>query len=43
MGCILLGKKRGWLARQKVVLNSRITVKQFMRLMKNEPFKLIIS
>lgn len=42
-GCILLGQSRGWLAGQKAVLNSRIAVKKFMRLMKNEPFKLIIS
>jgi hypothetical protein len=43
MGCILLGKSRGWLAKQKVVLNSRLALKSFMRLMKNDTFKLIIS
>lgn len=42
-GCILLGKKKGVLGDQKAVLNSRIIVKKFMRLMNNEPFKLIIS
>lgn len=42
-GCIILGKKLGLLLSQKAVLNSRITVKKFMRLMQNEPFKLIIS
>lgn len=43
MGCILLGKTRGWLKKQRVILNSRITVRKFMNLMNNEPFKLIIS
>lgn len=43
LGCILLGKARGWLAGQRVILNSRITVNKFMRIMKNETFKLIIS
>jgi hypothetical protein len=42
-GCILLGKAMGWLSGQRAVLNSRVTVKKFMRLMKNEPFKLIIT
>jgi hypothetical protein len=42
-GCILLGQGRGWLSGQKAILNSRITVKKFMRLMNNEPFKLIIT
>ncbi|MGQ1890644.1 DUF5675 family protein [Thermophagus sp. OGC60D27] len=41
-GCILLGKSIGVLSGQKAILNSRITVKNFMRLMKYEPFKLII-
>lgn len=39
-GCLLLGKKRGWLSGQKAVLNSRITVKRFMKYMDYQPFKL---
>lgn len=41
-GCILLGSKRGWLGKQKAVLNSRGTLVSFMFKMKKEPFKLII-
>lgn len=41
-GCILLGQKTGWLAGQKCVLNSRVTVKKFMSLMQMKPFKLKI-
>lgn len=41
-GCILLGSKHGWLGRQKAILNSRITVRRFMRFMENKPFKLNI-
>ncbi len=39
-GCILLGQKRGILAGQWAVLNSRITVKRFMQEMNYDPFKL---
>ena len=42
MGCLLLGKKKGFLGGQRAVLNSRITVRKFMRLMGNESFKLNI-
>jgi hypothetical protein len=41
-GCILLGKSRGTLAGQLAVLNSRITVKKFMKIMDNRPFTLKI-
>jgi len=41
-GCILLGQKRGLLAGQLAVLNSRITVKRFIRMMGGNPFKLKI-
>jgi hypothetical protein len=41
-GCILLGKKHGFLGNQRAVLNSRVTVRKFMRFMKNETFKLTI-
>jgi len=41
-GCILLGQKRGLLAGQLAVLNSRITVKRFVRMMGGNPFKLDI-
>ncbi len=43
MGCILLGKQQGWLASQMAVLNSRITIRKFMNLMNNEPFKLKVG
>lgn len=42
-GCILLGAKRGILCRQRAILNSRITVKKFMRVMKGNKFTLIIK
>lgn len=42
MGCILLGKKFGFLQDQRAILNSRITVRAFMRHMGYEPFKLNI-
>ena len=41
-GCILLGKKHGWLSKQRAILNSRISVRAFMNHMKDEEFKLII-
>ena len=41
-GCLLLGKKFGYLMGQRAVLNSRITVRQFMDHMNNKPFKLHI-
>jgi hypothetical protein len=39
-GCILLGRKHGYLAEQRAVLTSRPTVKEFMRKMNYESFKL---
>lgn len=39
-GCILLGKKAGWLAGQRAVLSSRITIRRFMEFMNYEPFTL---
>lgn len=42
-GCILLGERRGILNNQIAVLNSRVTIKQFMINMKYEPFKLKIQ
>lgn len=42
-GCILLGKSLGFLQKQRAVLNSRITLRKFMNLLENKPFKLIIS
>lgn len=38
MGCILLGKSFGYLGGQKAILNSRVTVYEFMRFMNYEPF-----
>lgn len=42
MGCILLGKKRGFLGGQVAVLNSRIVVREFMETMDYQPFMLRI-
>jgi len=42
-GCLLLGKSLGYLGGQRAILNSRITVKRFFKLMGKESFKLIIS
>jgi hypothetical protein len=42
MGCILLGKVHGYLAGQRAVLNSRLTVRRFMREMDYQNFKLQI-
>ncbi len=41
-GCLLLGKKSGYLGDQIAVLNSRVAVRQFMEFMKYEKFKLKI-
>lgn len=41
-GCILLGQKKGWLQGQRAILNSRITVRQFMEKLIYEPFTLKI-
>ncbi|MFW9871878.1 MAG: DUF5675 family protein [Candidatus Thorarchaeota archaeon] len=41
-GCILLGKRRGILAGQLAVLNSRITVKRFQNKLQLQPFTLNI-
>ena len=43
MGCILLGKKSGYLGGQVAVLNSRIAVRAFMEHMDYEPFELRIQ
>ena len=41
-GCILLGQKRGLLAGQLAVLNSRITVRRFQNKLQLQPFILNI-
>lgn len=41
-GCILLGKQRGILLGQIAVLNSRITVRRFIKTVGGDPFKLNI-
>lgn len=43
MGCILLGKKSGYLGGQVAVLNSRVAVRQFVEELNYEPFKLSIQ
>jgi len=42
-GCILLGQKSGFLGGQIAVLNSRVTVRQFMESMEYGKFKLRIQ
>ena len=42
-GCILLGKGRGVLNNQNVVISSKVAMDSFEREMKYEPFTLIIS
>jgi hypothetical protein len=41
-GCILLGQQRGLLRGQLAILNSRITVKRFMKILNYQPFTLDI-
>lgn len=41
-GCLLLGQKFGYLMGQRAVLNSKITIRQFMDHMNNQPFILHI-
>ena len=43
MGCILLGKKSGYLGGQVAILNSRIMVRAFMEELEYEPFNLRIQ
>jgi len=43
MGCILLGKKSGYLGGQVAILNSRIMVRAFMEKLNYEAFKLRIQ
>ena len=43
MGCILLGKKSGYLGGQVAILNSRIMVRAFMEELDYEPFMLRIQ
>jgi hypothetical protein len=43
MGCILLGKKSGFLGGQVAVLNSRVAVRAFVNEMDYEPFRLRIQ
>ena len=43
MGCIILGKKAGFLGGQVAVLNSRITVRAFMEHMEYQPFMLNVQ
>lgn len=39
-GCVLLGKKHGYLGGQKAILNSRVAVRAFTNHMKFNPFNL---
>lgn len=39
-GCILLGKKHGWLAKQRAILNSRVAVRGFRNILVDKSFEL---
>jgi hypothetical protein len=39
-GCILLGKKHGWLAEQRAILNSRVAVRGFRNILVDKSFVL---
>lgn len=41
-GCILLGKKHGWLWNQRAVLTSKPTIRKFRNVMKDETFELTV-
>lgn len=41
-GCVLLGKNHGFLAEQRAVLSSRLTVRKFRHVMADKPFELKI-
>lgn len=41
-GCILLGKKHGWLAEQRAILNSRVAVRGFRNILVDKSFVLNI-
>lgn len=43
LGCILLGKGRGKLNNQPVVMSSRIALKEFMAALNNKPFELEVK
>lgn len=43
LGCILLGKGRGTLNNQPVVVNSKVALKEFMSALNDEPFELEIN
>ena len=43
MGCILLGKRSGFLGGQVAVLNSRVAIRQFMEFMEYDKFNLKIQ
>lgn len=42
-GCILLGKKKGWMHNQRAILSSRITLNEFMDLLDEDKFSLKIE
>lgn len=42
LGCVLIGYRLGTLARQPAVLNSRSALQDFVTLMDNKPFNIII-
>jgi hypothetical protein len=41
-GCILSGKYKGYIAGQRAILLSRVTIRKFINLLQDRPFKLNI-
>ncbi|WLQ13320.1 DUF5675 family protein [Hahella aquimaris] len=42
-GCLLIGDRRGWLAGERAVLNSRSALRVFVELLNREPMRLAIQ
>jgi len=42
-GCLIIGKRKGWLARRRAVLNSKTALGELVDITGEMPFKLIIT
>lgn len=41
-GCLIIGKRKGWLANRRAVLSSKTALRELVSIMGDEPFKLTI-
>lgn len=41
-GCLLVGKRRGWLSKRRAVLNSKSAMRELVKTIGKEPFNLMI-